>query len=218
MLRRIRVHDDLAERVGSERTSSAPSVSEVRCLQTFLTMEPRVAFCRNRDGRRIGYMMWGNGPVLVVPPGWTSHLELQWHYLGMEPFYARLAESFRLICYDRRGCGLSERTRDDFTLEAEVADLETVIDEAAPADAISLLGVAQAAPICIAYAAAHPERVTRLVLFGAYHIGELIAREEIRASLVGLVRASLGLGSHALASLFVPGNDPAFREKLARFQ
>ena len=181
-------------------------------------MEPSVAFCRNRDGRRIGYMTWGNGPVLVVPPGWASHLELQWQYLGMEPFYARLAESFRLICYDRRGSGLSERTRDDFTLEAEVADLETVIDEAAPGDTLSLFGISQAGPICIAYAAAHPERVTRLVLFGTYHIGQLVAREEIRTSLVGLVHASWGLGSHALASLFVPGNDPAFRENLARFQ
>jgi pimeloyl-ACP methyl ester carboxylesterase/predicted amidohydrolase len=136
----------------------------------------------------------------------------------MEPFYARLAERFRLICYDRRGCGLSERTRDDFSLEAEVADLEAVIDEAAPGVAVSLLGISQAGPICIAYAAAHPERVTRLVLFGTYQRGELVAREDVRASLVGLVHASWGLGSHALASLFVPDNDPVFRENLARFQ
>ncbi len=181
-------------------------------------MEASVAFCRNRDGRRIAFMTWGNGPILVVPPGWASHLELQWHYLGMEPFYARLSESFRLICYDRRGCGLSERARDDFTLAAEVADLETVIDEVAPGDAVSLLGISQAGPISIAYAAAHPERVTRLVLFGAYHTGEQVAREDVRASLVGLVRASWGLGSEALASLFVPGNDPALRDNLVRFQ
>lgn len=187
-------------------------------LAKFRTMEPRVAFCRNRDGRRIAYLTWGSGPVLVVPPGWASHLELQWQYLGMEPFYARLAESFQLICYDRRGCGLSERLRDDFTLDAEVADLETVIDAAAPGKSVSLLGISQAGPICVAYAAAHPERMTRLVLFGAYHTGALVAREEVRASLVGLVRASWGLGSRALASLFVPGDDPAFRENLARFQ
>src|SRR5262249_26103023 len=157
----------------------APAVAGVRCLHALGNMDARVAFCRNRGGRRIAYMMWGNGPVLVVPPGWTSHLELQWQYLGMEPFYARMAESFRLICYDRRGCGLSERTRNDFTLEAEVADIETVIDEVAPGAAVSLLGISQAGPICIAYAAAHPERVTRLVLFGAYHIGERVAREEV---------------------------------------
>jgi pimeloyl-ACP methyl ester carboxylesterase len=181
-------------------------------------MEPRVAFCRNRAGRRIGYLTWGDGPVLVVPPGWVSHLELQWHYLGMESFYGQLAESLRLVFYDRRGCGLSEAARDDFTLDAEVADLEAVIDEAAPGQNVSLLGVSQAGPICIAYAAAHPERVTHLVLIGAYHTGAAVAPPELRASLVALVRASWGIGSHALASIFVPGDDPAFRKNLARFQ
>src|SRR5690606_32080874 len=87
-------------------------------------MERAAAFCRNRDGRRIAYMTWGAGPWLVVPPGWVSHLELQWQDLGMEAFYARLAESFRLVFYDRRGSGLSERVRDDFTLDAERGDLE----------------------------------------------------------------------------------------------
>ncbi|NVB80768.1 MAG: alpha/beta fold hydrolase, partial [Kofleriaceae bacterium] len=151
-------------------------------------------------------------------PGWVSHLELQWHYLGMEAFYGQLAESFRLVFYDRRGCGLSERERDDFTLEAEVADLESVIDEAAPGEAVSLLGVSQAGPICIAYAAGHPERVTHLVLNGAYHIGAAVAPTELRASLVALVRASWGIGSDALASIFVPTDDPDFRKNLARFQ
>jgi pimeloyl-ACP methyl ester carboxylesterase len=181
-------------------------------------MEPSVAFCRNRAGRRIGYLTWGEGPVLVVPPGWVSHLELQWHYLGMAAFYGRLAESFRLVFYDRRGCGLSERMRDDFTLDAEVADLESVIDQVAPGEAVSLLGVSQAGPICIAYAAAHPACVTRLVLIGAYHTGAAVAPPELRASLVALVRASWGIGAHALASIFVPGDDPAFRKNLARFQ
>jgi pimeloyl-ACP methyl ester carboxylesterase len=181
-------------------------------------MEPRVAFCRNRDGRRLGYLTWGEGPVLVVPPGWVSHLELQWHYLGMDAFYGRLAESFRLVFYDRRGCGLSESERDDFTLDAEVADLETVIDQAAPGEAVALLGVSQASPICIAYAAARPARVTRLVLIGAYQTGAAVAPPELRASLVALVRASWGIGSHALASIFVPGDDPTFRKNLARFQ
>jgi len=181
-------------------------------------MEPRVAFCRNRAGRRIGYLTRGDGPVLVVPPGWVSHLEMQWQYLGMDAFYGRLAESFRLVFYDRRGCGLSEPVRDDFTLDAEVADLETVIEAVAPGEAVSLLGVSQAGPICVAYAAAHPERVSRLVLVGTYQTGAAIAPPELRTSLVALVRSSWGIGAHALASIFVPGHDPAFREDLARFQ
>lgn len=181
-------------------------------------MEPRVAFCRNRQGRRIATMTWGRGPLLVVPPGWVSHLELQWHELGMEGFCARLAESFRLVFYDRRGCGLSDRARDDFTLEAEVADLESVIDEVSGGAPVSLLGISHAGPMCVAYAAAHPDRVRRLVLFGAYDRGELLARPELRASLVALVRASWGIASHALASIFVPRDDPEFRASFARFQ
>lgn len=181
-------------------------------------MEPRVGFCRNGTGGRIGYMVWGTGPVLVVPPGWVSHLELQWHYLGMAAFYGQLAEAFRLVFYDRRGCGLSERVREDFTLDAEVADLETVIDEVAPGETVSLVGVSQGGPIAIAYAVAHPARVARLVLIGAYHTGAAIAPPELQASLVALVRASWGIGAHALASIFVPGDDATFRKNFARFQ
>jgi pimeloyl-ACP methyl ester carboxylesterase len=136
----------------------------------------------------------------------------------MDAFYGELAGSFRLVFYDRRGCGLSERARDDFTLDVEVADLESVIDEVAPGEPVSLLGVSQAGPICIAYAAAHPERVTRLVLIGAYHAGAAVAPLELRTSLVALVHANWGIGSHALASIFVPTGDPDFRKNFARFQ
>ncbi len=179
--------------------------------------QPRIAFLRRPDGQRIAYMTWGNGPVLVAPPGWVSHLELQWKLLGMEGFYARLAESFQLVFYDRRGCGLSERSRDDFTLDGEVADLELVIDRVTDGP-VSLLGVSHAGPISICYAARHPERVRHLVLFGAYHMGEYIARPELRESLVALVRASWGVGSHAVAGILVPGDDPTFRDNLARLQ
>ncbi len=180
-------------------------------------MEPRIAFLRRPDGQRIAYMTRGKGPVLVAPPGWLSHLELQWQLLGMEDFYERLAESFQLVFYDRRGCGLSERTRDDFTLDGEVTDLECVIDQVTDGT-VSLLGVSQAGPICIRYAVRHPERMRHLVLFGAYHMGKYVARPELRESLVALVRASWGVGSRALAAIFVPGDDPRFRDNLASLQ
>jgi pimeloyl-ACP methyl ester carboxylesterase/predicted amidohydrolase len=180
-------------------------------------MEPRIAFLRHPDGQRIAYMTRGKGPVLVAPPGWLSHLELQWPLLGMDDFYERLAESFQLVFYDRRGCGLSERSRDDFTLDGEVTDLECVIDQATDGP-VSLLGVSQAVPISIRYAVRHPERVRHLVLFGAYHMGKYIARPELRESLVALVRASWGVGSRAMATIFVPGDDPTFRDNLARLQ
>ena len=107
-------------------------------------------------------MKWGSGPVLVVPPGWISHLELQWHDLGMREMYERLAARYELVFYDKRGMGLSERDREDFSLADELADLEVVIDEVTKGP-IALFGASQGGPLSIAYAAAHPERVTQLV-------------------------------------------------------
>lgn len=179
--------------------------------------QPRIAFLRRPDGQRIACMTWGSGPVLVAPPGWVSHLELQWKLLGMEPFYARLAETFQLVFYDRRGCGLSERTREEFSLDGEVDDLDRVIDQVTDGP-VSLLGVSQAGPISIRYAVRHPERVRHLVLCGSYHMGRYIARPELRESLVALVRASWGVGSRAMAGIFVPGDDPVFRDNVASLQ
>ncbi len=181
-------------------------------------MTPTVAFCRNRRGERLAYLRWGAGPLLIVPQGWVSHLELQWHDLGMRELYERLARRYELVFYDKRGTGLSERERDDFSLGDELADLELVIDQVTRGP-ISLFGHSQAGPLSIAYAATHPERVTQLVLFGAYEVGSRITKPQVRDSLISLVRASWGLGAEAMASIFVPTElDAALHAKLKHFQ
>ena len=163
-------------------------------------------------------MRWGTGPVLVVPPGWISHLELQWHDLGMRELYERLATRYELVFYDKRGTGLSEREREDFSLADELADLEVVIDEVARGP-IALLGASQGGPLSIAYAAAHPDRVTHLVLYGAYETGAQIAKPSVQSALVALVRANWGLGAAAMASIFVPAElDATLHAKLRHFQ
>src|SRR5512140_937687 len=113
-------------------------------------MIPTVAFCRNRHGHRLAYMKWGAGPVLVVPPGWISHLELQWHDLGMRGLYERLAARYELVFYDKRGTGLSEREREDFSLADELADLEVVVDEVTRGP-VALFGSSLGGPLAIAY-------------------------------------------------------------------
>lgn len=181
-------------------------------------MIPNVAFCRNRSGHRLAYMKWGAGPVLVVPPGWISHLELQWNDLGMRPLFERLASRYELVFYDKRGAGLSEREREDFSLADELADLEVVVDQVTGGP-IALFGHSQGGPLSIAYAAAHPDRVTHLVLYGTYETGARIARASVRESFLALVRASWGLAADAMASLFVPPeNNPTFHAKVKRFQ
>jgi pimeloyl-ACP methyl ester carboxylesterase len=86
------------------------------------------------------------------------------------PLFTRLAAHHSLIRYDERGTGLSDRDVSEFSFEAFVADLETVV-EATAVERIALLGISQGAPIAIAYAARHPERVSRLVLCGGFALG-----------------------------------------------
>ncbi|AKF05140.1 alpha/beta fold hydrolase [Sandaracinus amylolyticus] len=180
--------------------------------------EPSIAFCRGHGGARIAYATWGEGPVLVVVPGWLSHLELQWHYLGMHDLYARLARSFQLVFYDRRGVGLSQRARDDFELEGELEDLDAVIARVTDGP-VAMFGSSHGGAIALAYAATRPERVSRLALYGTFARGADVARVDVQRSLDALVRASWGLGSRTLASIFVPNApDPAFFDNLVRFQ
>lgn len=154
----------------------------------------------------------------MVPPGWLSHLELQWHDLGMRELHERLAARYELVFYDKTGMGLSEREREDFSLADELADLEVVIDEVTKGP-VALFGCSQGGALSIAYAAAHPERVTHLVLFGAYESGARITKPPIRDSLISLVRASWGLGAEAMASIFIPSElDATFHARLRHFQ
>ncbi len=181
-------------------------------------MTPTVAFCRNRNGQRLAYMRWGAGPVLVVPPPWLSHLELQWDDVGVRKLGERLARRYDTVFYDKRGTGLSDREREDFSLVDELADLETIVDEVTKGP-IALFGMSMGGPLSIAYAAAHPERVDHLVLYGSYASGAEIGPPRVRESLVRLVRAHWGLGAEALASILAPmESDPELHAQLKRFQ
>ena len=92
-------------------------------------MEPQIQYARRPDGARTAYATMGNGPVLVLPPGMTTHLD--WYHgctEAHERFCSRLAERRTLVLYDRHGCGLSDRNRTDFTPEDDMLDIEAVIE------------------------------------------------------------------------------------------
>ncbi len=128
--------------------------------------EPRYA--RTADGVSIAYQVLGRGRKdLVYLPGNATQLDVQWEYPGWAAFLRRLAGLGRVICVDRRGVGLSDRVAPDQLppVEVNVSDLLTVLDAVRSPDTV-LIGVDEGAMTAVLFAAAHPDRVRQLVLFG----------------------------------------------------
>jgi len=130
----------------------------------------QIRFCTARDGTRLAYASSGSGPPLVKAANWLSHLDYDWESQVWRHWLRELSSRFRLLRYDERGCGLSDWDVSTFSLDAWVDDLETVVD-AAGLDSFPLLGISQGGPVAIAYAVRHPERVSHLILHGAFAQG-----------------------------------------------
>ncbi|OBF79743.1 helix-turn-helix transcriptional regulator [Mycobacterium sp. 852002-51163_SCH5372311] len=171
------------------------------------------------DGRQVAYEIRGDGPPLVAPAWWVSHLELDWQSAGFRRFWEGAADRYTLIRYDRLGVGMSDRTvrESDLTIDGEVATLRALIDEL-ELDRVSLVGGSCGSCAAIAFAAMFPERVERLVLYGSYPDGAAIAAPGVATAIFAAVRAHWGLGSRLLSNIFLGGADAAEHERFARFQ
>jgi DNA-binding winged helix-turn-helix (wHTH) protein/pimeloyl-ACP methyl ester carboxylesterase len=132
----------------------------------------QIRYCVSPDGVRVAYAISGSGPPLVKAANWLTHLDLEWSSPIWSHWIDALSRRHRLIRYDERGCGLSDWDVADFSFDAWVNDLELVVD-AAGLERFPLLGVSQGGAVAIAYAVRHPERVSHLVLCGAYCRGRL---------------------------------------------
>ena len=176
-----------------------------------------IRFCTTIDGVRIAYTMVGQGPFLVIPPGWVSHLQLQWEHPSARDYLEKGTRNQTFVFYDKHGCGLSERNRTDFTLESEVRPLEAVIDHL-KLKRFALFGFSQGGPIAIAYAIRYPRRVSHLILYDSYARGEAISTEELKKSFTSLIRSAWGVGSKTLADIFLPGGDVSALKWFARLQ
>lgn len=135
-------------------------------------MQQQIRFCRAEDGVRLAYATHGRGSALVKVAHWFTHVEFDWRSPLWRHWWVELGRMHRVIRYDQRGCGLSDRDPDRLDFEALVADLAAVVD-AAGLEKFSLLGISQGGPVAIAYALTHPERVDRLVLCGSFARGRL---------------------------------------------
>lgn len=131
-----------------------------------------VRFCRTDDGVRLAWARHGSGPPLLIVSCWLSHLQHDWQSPVWRHFLDDLGDIATVYRYDERGFGLSEWEVTDFSLERRVADLETLV-ESTGLDRFAVLGMSGGAPVALAYAHAHPERVTRMVLYGGMAGGGL---------------------------------------------
>jgi pimeloyl-ACP methyl ester carboxylesterase/DNA-binding CsgD family transcriptional regulator len=171
------------------------------------------------DGARVAVGIAGAGPPLVLPAWWVSNLEANWRSERFRAFIGGLARRHTVVRYDRVGTGLSDRARpgDTITLEWEMRTLAAVAD-ALDLERFDMLGVSFGGAVAGMYADRHPERVGRVVTFGAYARGADLAPPEVRASVLSMVRAHWGLGSRLLAEVWLPGADARERAELTEYQ
>ena len=176
----------------------------------------QVRLLTSHDGVRIAVAESGSGPALVRAAHWLSHLEFDWASPIWRDFLAELAADRRLVRYDERGTGLSDREVADMSFEAMVGDLETVVDELG-LERFALLGMSQGAAISIAYAVRHPERVTALVICGGYarghkHRGRTAEQQRDAELLLELIRVGWGTPNpkfrRVFATMFLPDGTP----------
>lgn len=132
-------------------------------------METETQYVRSGD-THIAYQVIGNGPIdIVYVPGWVSHVELCWDDPDYARFLNRLTSFSRLIMFDKRGTGLSDRVPNDQlpTLEVRMDDLNVVMDAVGSKKA-ALFGVSEGGNLSALFAATYPERTLALVMFGSF--------------------------------------------------
>jgi pimeloyl-ACP methyl ester carboxylesterase len=116
----------------------------------------------------IAYQVMGDGPIdIVLVPGIASHVEFLHEFAGYTTFLRRLSGFARVITFDKRGQGLSDRISDVPSLESRIDDVRAVMDEIGSKQAV-LLGFSEGSPMSALFAATYPDRVSKLILFGGY--------------------------------------------------
>jgi pimeloyl-ACP methyl ester carboxylesterase/DNA-binding winged helix-turn-helix (wHTH) protein len=166
-----------------------------------------IRFCTTDDGVRLAYGVMGAGPPLVKVANWLSHLDYDRESVIWRHWLTELSRRHRLIRYDERGCGLSDWDVPEFSLEAWVRDLETVVHTMG-LDRFPLLGISQGGAVAVTYAVRHPERVGHVVLLGAFARGRsrrAVTREEreLEAARFEIVRLGWGRPDPVYRQMFV---------------
>jgi pimeloyl-ACP methyl ester carboxylesterase/DNA-binding CsgD family transcriptional regulator len=185
-------------------------------MTTARQLRQHIRYVKATDGTRLAWAEAGDGPVIVKAANWLTHLEYEWESPLWRHWLQFFSANFRFVRYDERGCGMSEWQPGRLTIDQWTDDLEAVIDAARPKEPVTLLGISQGGIACIRYALRHPERVARLILYGAYARGVYLrgtpeTRGTYRA-IIELARVAWGSDNptfrQVFTSRFVPGAKP----------
>ena len=162
-------------------------------------MEPRIQYAQTADGVSIAFWTLGEGmPLVTMPNVPFSHIQLEWQIPEWRREYELLAEKRMLVRYDGRGHGLSDRDVNDYSLDAQILDLEAVADRLAM-ERLALYAPLHSGPVAIAYAARHPERVSHLILWSSYARGSDFLRSAEVQAIRNLVAESWELYTETVA-------------------
>jgi pimeloyl-ACP methyl ester carboxylesterase len=177
-----------------------------------------IRFTTSRDGTKLAYAISGDpdGPPVIRAGHFLTHLEMDWQSMIWRPYLDALGAGHRVIRFDQRGTGLSQRTLTGLSLDDYIADLLVVAD-AAGLDRFSLIASSQGVPVSIGFAARYPERVERLVLYGGFAQGRMLREEEGSGdeaeAMLTMIRAGWGKPQsafvRAFTTLFCPDATPA---------
>lgn len=187
----------------------------------YVGQSQEIRYCRSPDGIQIAYAVSGSGPPILRAAHWMSHLQYEWESPVWRHWLDSLSKENTLVRYDQRCNGLSDWNAGDLSFTAMVSDLESIADASGLSE-FSLLGVSQSCAVSVAYAVRHPERVSRLILYGGYARGwrKRGDRHEIdtHEAMTTLIREGWGKDNPAFRQLFtetfIPG---ASREQMAWF-
>src|SRR5215216_3675662 len=148
-------------------------------------MDPLLQYAISSDGVGIAYWSMGEGQALIIPPILvSSHLELEWQIVSRRAFYEGLAHGIRVVRYDCRGIGMSQRDQIDFSIDAAIEDLEAVRSRLG-LERFSLLRLPSSGDVALAYAARYPDRVANLIIWEGHTVPD--DRDKVRVDQIDAV-------------------------------
>jgi pimeloyl-ACP methyl ester carboxylesterase len=176
-------------------------------------MQPVTRYAKSGDVS-VAYQVFGEGPInLIVVPGFVSNIENFWEQPDLARWMLRLANYARVVMFDKRGTGMSDRVAELPGLDQRMDDLRAVMD-AVDMERAAVLGISEGGALSVLFAATYPDRCRGLVLYGTY----ARARQEVVEAFLGYVDRAWGTGGSL--SMFAPSraNDPALQRWWSRFE